>query len=245
MNLRYISLHMGFDSGYSETIRKKFNLHSRFVSNFLSVQIRKLKFKTDGSFNIIGVSPSLNIRHVCRIVGDDALQARVTFNKESYDQMEDTKQYEYYLRLLEDGYKICSQYKEIPMQYLLDLHQRFRENGYKNEWLHKKKKFKEQGIEVKLECSFTSIDFKLQITVNNIIDKEQLITGTIIRTLPDEVYFEKEFKDILIEKKNLIVTDFYDRPRVKLLLTDIFNKHFRFELQGDGLEYMLSATSFS
>lgn len=139
MNIRYIALHMDHDSGYKDPFRDNFNLESRFVSNYLSIQIRKLKIETDGTFNMISVIPSIDIADICRIVGEKTLRARVSFNKQAYKQMIETERYEYYLKLLEDGYRICEQYKKLPLNQLLTLHQNFRDNDYRNEWLHKKK----------------------------------------------------------------------------------------------------------
>lgn len=237
MNLRYIALHMDSDSGYKDPFRDNFNLNSRFISNYLSIQIRKLKAETDGTFNMISVVPSMNIKHVCRIVGEKALQTRVSFNKETYELMSELEKYEYYLRLLEDGYKICTQYKKIPLEQLLKLHQDFRDNGYKNEWLHKRKKFKEQGIEVVLNCFFTSFDFRLTITVSDIKSKKELVSGIAIRTLPNEVCFNSLFKDVVIENDELIITEYQDRPKFKFLLSDILNGKFSFEIINVGLEY--------
>ena len=124
MNLRYIALHMSHESGYKDPFRDNFNLNSRFISNYLSIQIRKLKFETDGSFNMLGISPSVDIKHVCRIVGEKALDAKVSFDKEAYERMNELEKYEHYLQLLEEGYKICAQYKKIPLEQLLQIHQK-------------------------------------------------------------------------------------------------------------------------
>lgn len=238
MTLKYIALYIGPESGYEDNFRNGFNLHSRFISNYLSVEIRKCKFKTDGTFNMISVRPALKISEICKIVGDDALRASVSFNKDDYDKMNEVQRYEYYMQLLEEGYQICNQFKKIPLEYLLKLHQELRSNGYKNEWLYKKKKFKEYNIEVKLKCFFTSFDFHLVITINDIVTSEQLISGTVIRSLPDEIHFQKDFKDVLIEDDYLIITDFLDRPRIRLRLSDVYNKQFLFELLGKGIEYI-------
>ena len=77
MNIRYIALHMDHDSGYKDPFRDNFNLESRFVSNYLSIQIRKLKIETDGTFNMISVIPSIDIANICKIVGEKTLRARV------------------------------------------------------------------------------------------------------------------------------------------------------------------------
>ncbi len=237
MNIRYIALYMDYDSGYKDPFRDNFNLSSRFISNFLSVQVRKLNLPTDGSFNMISVAPSLNIQHICRIVGEKSLKARISFNKENYEIMEEIERYEYYLKLLEDGYKVCTQYKEIPLEYLLNLHQVFRDNGYKNEWIHKKKRFKNYGLEVILKCFFTSYDFQLEIFVNDINNKKERVSGTVIRTLPDEVCFDSLFKDIIIDNDELIITEYQDRPKFKFLLSDILNGKFSFEITDAGVKY--------
>jgi hypothetical protein len=237
MNLRYIALHMDFDSGYKDPFRDNFNLNSRFISNYLSTQIRKLKVETDETFNMISVAPSIEIAHVFRIVGEKALQARISFNKEAYEQMSEIEKYKYYLQLLEEGYKIFAKHKKIPLEQLLKLHQDFKNNGYRNEWLHKKKKFKEQGIEVTLNCFFTSFDFHLVMSVSDIRSKMELISGTVIRTLPDEVCFAHFFKDVIIENDKLSITEFQDRPKFIFNLTDVFNKKFTFEVSDVGVEY--------
>jgi hypothetical protein len=237
MNLRYIALFTDSDSGYKDPFRDSFNLNSRFISHYLSVQIRKLKIQTDGSFNMISVAPSKNIKHVCRIVGEKALQVRLAIDKEKYEQMAEVERYEYYLELLEDGYKIAAQYKQIPLEPLLNLHQQFRIGGYKNEWLHKKKKFKEHGIEVSLNCFFTTYDFQLKITVSDIKTKVELISGMVIRTLPDSVCFHHLFRDVIIENEELIITDFLNRPKFKFLLSDILRKKLAFDVMNIGVEY--------
>jgi hypothetical protein len=237
MNLRYIVLHMNHDSGYKDPFRDNFNLHSRFISNYLSIQIRKLKSETDGTFNMIAVSPTLNIKNVCRVVGEKALDASISFNRDAYEQMTEYEKYEYYLKLLENGYKICSQYKRIPLDNLLNLHQTFRENGYKNEWLHKKKKFKEYGIDVILNCFFTSFDFHLNMSVCDIKSKTEIVSGTVIRTLPDEVCFTPLYKDIIIENDKLCITEFQDRPKFVFNLSDIFEKKLLVKVLDVGLHY--------
>jgi hypothetical protein len=237
MKLRYIALYIDYGSGYDHLFRDNFNLNSRFISNYLSVQVGKLKFNTDGSFNMIAIEPRKDIRNVCRIVGEKALKVEVLFDKIAYEKMIETERYEYYLKLLEEGYKVCDQHKKIPFEQLLKIHQNFRDNGYKNEWLHKKKKFKEHGIEVALNCFFTTIDFQLRMKVYDLKSKTELVSDTVIRTLPNEVCFAHFFKDIIIENNELIITEFQDRPKIKFFLTDILKGRFSFKITNEGVEY--------
>lgn len=237
MNLRYIALYIDSDSGYEDHFRNNFNLNCRFISNYLSIQVRKLKIHTDGTFNMISVAPSINIQHLCRIVGEKSLQARISFDKEKYQLMNEIERYDYYLKLLENGYKIQSQHKEISIEHLLKLHQTFKNNDYKNEWIHKKKTFKSHGIKVILKCIFTSVDFQLQMYVYNMKSGDKLLSGTVIRTLPDEICFESLFRDVTIENDELIITEYQDRPKFKFLLSDILNGNFSFKIINVGLEY--------
>ncbi|MDP4203735.1 MAG: hypothetical protein Q8861_13700 [Bacteroidota bacterium] len=237
MNLRYIALYMDYDSGYEDPFRDNFNLHSRFISNYLSVQIRKLKYATDGTFNMLSIAPTIVIKHLCRIVGEKALHTCISFNRDAYEQMNDIEKYEYYLKLLEDGYRICAHYKNIPLADLLKLHDDFRQNNYKNEWLHKKKRIKEHGLDIILNCYFTSTDFRLVMTACDLVSKKELISGDVIRTLPDEVCFAHLFKDLKIENEHLIITDFLDRPIFSFLLSDLLNGKFKIIFMDNGLKY--------
>lgn len=237
MTLRYIALFMGDESGFEDGFTSQFDYNTRFISNYLSIQIRKLKYVTDGTFKMIGVTPTLDIKHTCRVVPEDALQASISFNRDKYEKMAEVDKYEYYLQLLEEGYRICSQYKNIPLEQLLTLHQDFRDNNFRNEWLHKKKRFKEHGIEVSLNCFFTSFDFQLKMSVYDMRSKAELASGTVIRTLPNEQHFAHYFKDIVIENNELIITEFQDRPKFKFSLPDIFDGKFSFEITDEGVPY--------
>ncbi|WP_343321135.1 hypothetical protein [Sphingobacterium multivorum] len=106
----------------------------------------------------------------------------------------------------------------------------FKEGEYKNEWIHKKKRFKDIDLEIVLRCEFTSSYFQLITMVSQISTKEKLVEGIAMRTEPDEVLFDKMFKDILVDDKSIIITDSSDSPRVLIDLKDVkrgvFNKKF-------------------
>lgn len=232
MNLWYVNIWLNPEIGYEDEYRYEFTLHTRFISNYLSKQIRKYKFATDGTFNMISVSPKPDAVSECKIVPDAALTADVIFNRERYEQIKGTPNCEYYLELLEDGFKKAKKFKEIPLDTLLNLINDFRNNDYKNEWEHKKKRFKKQDVEVTLNCFFTTLDFSLIATINKISTKETLCSRVVIRTEPDEIYFAKMFKDILIDKGNILITDASDSPRILINLKAALNKKLVFKLRG-------------
>lgn len=224
MYLRYISLSM-YNSGYVREFESTFFYHSRFISNYLSTQVRKLKIETDETFNMLSIRPSLNIV-APKVVAEKALSITVPINIPEYLSMDDIGKYEYYLFLLDQGYEIASHFKKIPVKQLLQLHQNFREGGYRNEWQHKRKVLKTFGIDILLNCYFTSTNFRLELVVVDRKTKENVVSGIVLETLPDEIFFNKEFKDIILLHDSVIITDFLDRPKFKFLLTDIFAEKF-------------------
>jgi hypothetical protein len=233
MNLRYINIWLKPETGYSDDYRYEFTLYTRFISNYFSKQIRKHQFVTDGTFSMVSIEPMPDKLEECKIVPDAALTAEVTYRKERYEQIKGTADCEYYLELLEEGFKKASMFKQIPLDTLLNSIDDFRKNGCKNEWQHKKKRFKEQDIEVILNCYFTTLDFRLLVTINKISTKENLCSGVVIRSKPDEIYFDKMFKDILIDKENIIITDATNSSRILINLKDTLNKRLSFKLLGE------------
>jgi hypothetical protein len=233
MNLWYVNIWLNPETGFDDDYRYEFTLHTRFISNYLSKQIRKYRFNTDGAFNMISVEPTTNEIKECKIVPVAALTVDVPFSKEHYEQIKGTADCEYYLELLEEGFKKAAKFKEVPLDTLLNLINNFRKNGYRNEWRQKKKRFKEQDIEVILDCFFTTTDFRLVTTINKISTKETLCSGVVIRTEPDEICFDKMFKDVLINKESIVITDASDSPRILINLRDAWNKKLSFKLRGD------------
>jgi hypothetical protein len=228
--LWYINNWLNPETGYDTDYRYAFTLRTRFISNYLSKQIRKHRFKTDGTFHMISVAPTPHDPQECRIVPDRALAAEVRFDKERYEKAKDGQDFEYYLELFETGFRKASKWKDVPLSYLLSLIDDFREKGYRNEWQHKKKRFKEQDIEVILDCRFTTNYFELIATINQISTKKELCSGAVITTDPDEICFDKLFKDVLIDKANIVITDAFNCPSVYVDLKDALNKKLSFRL---------------
>jgi hypothetical protein len=238
MILKYVSLHINSESGYSEEFRRNFNSHCRFICHYVSIGIRKLKFITDGTFNMISVVPTSEPTIEFKTIADNVLRANVTLNSTLYRKLTGKEKFEYFLNLLEEGYSICAKYKKIPLSDLLQIDQEFREIGYKNEWLYKKKRFKKENVEVYLNCFFSSEDFRLVLTVKRIGSESEIASGVVIRTFPNEVSFESLFKDVIIEQNKLIITDYANRPKFVFKLSDLLEGRFAFHILDNGLKYV-------
>lgn len=243
MNLRYIALGLDYDTyiNSNNELRYQFQLHTWFISNYFSKKIRKYRFDTKGVFNMISIAllPENKMKPT-RITSGDVLETYLTFDQKRYEQIKGTEDYSYYLELLEQGFIKASKFKSIPLDTLLKLIEEFKQGGYKNEWLHKKKRFKEEDLEVILTCEFTTNYFQLIATINQISTKKELARGAVIRTEPDEVLFDKMFKDIYIDD-NIIITDSSDSPRIIIDKGKIFAEKLDFEIRGDKeIQEMLS-----
>lgn len=235
MNLRYIELGLDYDTyiNSNNDLRYQFLLNTRFISNYFSKAIRKYKFDTNRTFNMLSITllPE-NKLELTKITGLNVLKTYLSFDQERYEQIKGTEDCSYYLELLEQGFKKASEFKPIPLDTLLNIIKEFKEKGCKNEWLHKKKRFKEEDLEVILTCEFTTNYFQLIATINQISTKKQLVKGIVIKTEPDEVLFDKMFKDIYIND-NIIITDSSDSPRIIIDKRKIFTRKFSFEIRGD------------
>lgn len=230
MNLRYISL--GIDERVGGVMYSSdFVYHTRFISNYFSKAIRKIKFVTDGTFDMISIRGTTDIiEKEWMIRGFDALNILLPFNKAKYEEIKGTEDCNYYLELLECGFKRVSKFKSIPLDPLLNLIIEFKNGKCKNEWLHKRRKFKEYDIEVLLNCYFTTNYFQLIATINQISTKKELVKGIVIKTKPDEIHFDKMYNDILIYDHFIVITDKSNSAIVLIDIRDakkgIFNKIF-------------------
>ena len=236
MNLSHISLAFdvtSLDKDLSVDYKYEFKQKLRFICNYFSKRIKIEKFKTDGSYNMISINPVLeNNINDSKIVPFNVLKVGVLFDKERYEQIKGTEDFSYYLELLEQGFKKASKFKSIPLETLLNLIEEFKLGDYKNEWLHKKKRFKEQDIEVVLNCEFTTNYFQLIATINQISTKKELVKGVVMKTEPDEVIFQGMLKDIILDK-NIILTDKSNSPIIVIDKKDVFNNNLTFSIVGD------------
>ena len=197
--------------------------NANFVCNFLSKRIRSFHISTDGTYNMINVNIT-NGPDSCQIKSVNSLYVDIHVTDEEIKSYLNTKRpelrYQYYLLLLEKGYRVAAKLKPIPIDILLSLHDEFQRNGYVNERLFKKKQIKEFGIKVILNHVMTSYDYNLMLYVYN-INNVLLGKGCIYRTLPDEILFDKNVRHLVVDDGKLIVTDFLDQPQFVCQLEDL------------------------
>ena len=138
-----------------------------------------------------------------------------------YSEMFDEHQrFEFYLSLLERAYAIADTAKAIPVNELLDLHQRFREENYTCSIFFKKKTINKYSIKICLNHVCTSYDYRLVLSVYN---KKNNLLGEdyIFQTYPDSIFIHYNVRHLVITDSSLLITDFIDKPQIECKLTDL------------------------
>ena len=219
MKLRYIALWCcnELDNTLGEDFTFLFDFNSRFIANYLSKAVRKLKIETD-LYKMLSITLTPFRNSVEIHDWDQALSIKIQFtptDKEyllSLTKLED--RFEYFLSLLEQGYQMAvdAGHSEIRIDQLLQLHETFRSGNYKNEWLWKKKQIKDKGIYIFFNCYFTTFDFKLVLDVYDLKKTKKICSGVIMQTPPDETFYDKDFRKLVITDDKIIILDFLDYP---------------------------------
>ncbi|ALR29245.1 hypothetical protein ATE47_01285 [Chryseobacterium sp. IHB B 17019] len=226
MNLRYITLGLDYET-YIENdnqIRYDFQLNTRFICNFFSKAIRKYKFKTDGTFNMLSISVHEDKIEAPSIVPLDVLKVELPFDRTHYEKIRGSEDCDFYLDIFEEGFKKAADFKQIPLDILLTLLADFRTKNCKNEWIFKRKKFKEHDLEITLTCEFTTNYFQIVATANQLSSEKELVKGVIIRTEPDEIIFQNMFKDFTLVGDHFIIVNKFDDPILKINKSKLFER---------------------
>jgi len=103
----------------------------------------------------------------------------------------------------------------------------FKQAGYKNIWVHQKKRLKGVGT-VKLVCELTMFEFTLDLVVED-KDKE-IYKQRLITTMPHNLSWHSLFKTLIVTDKEISVTDrIYEKPFFTVAVKDMLtNKDGKF-----------------
>ena len=236
MNLNYISFGLDYYL-YIENqneIRYEFQKRANFINDYFSKEVRRLKFKTDGTFNMISIELSESTLKPSSIVPNNTLKVELSFDRSRYEKIKGTGDCRYFLEVLEQGLMKASKSKSIPFDVLISIIKKFEREGCKNEWIHKKKRFKENDLEIILLCQFTTNYFQLVVLINQISLKKELINGVLLRVEPGISIHEGMYKDIIVED-DIIITDKSDSPRVIINKRNVYKGVLNYDIIGDDI----------
>ena len=241
MNIRYLALWIDHPiySGIEEEYGYYFNERSRFLDNFLSKAVRKDKISSE-KFKMISINPVLNRDTSVKLLEySQVFKVFLRVKQKELDDflvMSDLQKYEYFLQLHERGYHEANKYFDIGIDLLFSYNDILRKNGYKNEWLFKKKQIKEYGIYIYLDCSFSSFDFNLYLTVYDLKKTHLIARKSIFHTHPDEICYQKDLRKTIFEDEKFFITDFLGHPICEYKYKDLSEGNIKVNFLDDYLE---------
>lgn len=226
MKYKYIILDAKSDtgSGFGRDFDIKFNNNTRFISSYISRNISKLQIPTSGNFNMLFFHITKEKEFVKIYECYKSLNANIHVSEEEISDYcgmtDENMRFEYYLSLLERGYRLTSNITNLPMEKLLKINQDFREGNYINKWIFKKKRITEYGIKVILYHVLTSYDYKLHLSVFD-LKNHYLSSGDICTVCPQLTTFGSIVRNLLVTQNDLIITGDLDKPRFVCHIEDL------------------------
>ncbi len=227
MILKNIGIQLQIDGGNKETISYcySFKKKSRHIFNYIERNcLQQLKFESE-EFKAIAISLRygyenrfMNVEP--EISSNKSLHIVLPFDKNEYDTINNNESYRelLYKYILMAFEKAQSKYI-FPSSEILESYKELENKKFVNEWIFKKKIDKTRKITAELHCSLTIEKFELSLKVKE--DKKGIYDEIILETDPDEIAFEYRFKDIIIEKDKIIITDKRKKTLKEILLRDI------------------------
>lgn len=207
-----------FSNYIQRIIKNKFE-----VDGFTFIDIRgrfhpKENFEIDKTFKTFEIEIPFDLKRYQKIYpykNDYPLEGRLLI---PIDNQDDFSLFVFNM-LIEGLEKSKSLNAPIPVNDLITIVNEFKEIGYKNEWIFKKKTFKEYNLKAELHCQLTSNFFSLKLKIwkgNNVIFNQE-----ILRTLPDSIMYGYEFNDIIIENNILKITKKFSGDLFKIPLSEL------------------------
>jgi len=179
-----------------------FQFETRYICNYMERRLAPEKVVMDG-FNRIVVTGQ-SAPGSMFVNTSQVLSVPVPISMDDWRSLSQADRPDYYANLLSIGLQRCSTRYPIPiakmMQWLTELQQ----DGYRNEWVFKKRKFARYGISCALECKLTMHAFTLLLRVTD--RQGDIFCDTILTTKPDELIFNYQFKDIQVEEGAVVIT---------------------------------------
>lgn len=203
MLLKHVYLYLNAEE-YPSELATEFGFWTRYICNFLERRLKALKFQADG-FNKICIQGRHKPENSCPIVSENAALPTVFFDQELFRNLSRSECHEFFIQMLLDGLRKCSQFHDVPLVELVAAIEEFRQGGYKNEWVHQAKSFSKIGLRASLLCSLNMERFELDLQVER--KGEVLAIRKILETKPDEIIFQHKFKELILVGNDLVVKD--------------------------------------
>jgi len=217
MRLKHIYLYVNLEE-YPKELATAFGFATRYFCNFIERQIGGLKFDAKG-FSKICIQGCHDPEKSSKIVSERALLATVPFDQARYLASAPYERSEMYAAMLKAGFEQAARDFGVPYGALEKAIQEFRNQGFKNEWIHQRKLFRPLNVQAYLCCSLNSEKFFLTLTLER--EGKTVYSKLILETLPDEMIFGYRFKEVVMMGDDIIVKDKFGDPAFTLNIADV------------------------
>lgn len=112
---------------------------------------------------------------------------------------------EYMIGLLQQGLAICAREHEFQHDLVLSFIDDFRDDNYVNEWVFKARAFRDHKLRVRLMARLDIDVFNMTMIVWH--GSKEVFRTVVLTTGPDEIFFMREFKDIILQDNKIILID--------------------------------------
>ena len=215
--IKDISLELDYEENLhtSKKYTSDFSFHCRFIGNYLRRQIKQIDFGPIG-YNRLFISASRFVIIPNKVL-ENVLRVSILFDQVKYDSLSKVGLPDFFVELYKEGITKASQTHKIPAEFLLTKLKELKVSNYLNEWEFKSKSFKEIGLKATLICKMTMDFFSLTLVLKK--KNEVIFTKEILKTLPDEIMYHWQFKEIVLEDNEIKVLDEFKKPIYSLDLT--------------------------
>lgn len=199
--------------------RSHFDFHVFFIGYYLSHQLTKIKFITDGTFDSINIVVG-EMSKAMEIINKGITYFAI-FNSEVYNRLDDYDRCIYIMGILREALIVISRKKLIPLNQLLNDCSVLRKSGFVYLWNFCNIKVTDLDLRLKFNCELSTYDFKLNTYVCKVGEKKSFCEGCVIRTKPDDVFFSLISKKVQHDNGQLIFTTKWDVPLFYLNISDL------------------------
>lgn len=192
------------DKGENYGCNSDFLFETNFITEYLSRDIGKLKFVYSKSNKLtVYIEAGRNA-----VEYSDVFKSLRCYMEQSYSDISELKfeeRTEKILEVIEASAKLYEKVVSGLGEAIVNSAQSFRENNYKNVWLHNKRRIKGVG-DAKLICELSRENFYLDFVIENkfgdVIYHKRLLTE-----MPDSLCYHHKFKNIQLHGDNVVVVD--------------------------------------
>lgn len=210
------------NQGVSDKIyRSHFDFHVFYIRYYLSQQLKKNRFVTDGTFDTINIEVGLSSSSI--ELANRSLNITLPFDFKLYDNSDETARCRYYFDLLKTALQIAFNKKYIPFEKLMEYLASLANNNFIYSWNFKDVIVPEYNLKIKFICQLSTNDFIMRIVA---LDKKSKITiceGNVLRTKPDEIFFSHISKKIKITDGKIVISSKWGTELLSIELKSLVN----------------------